>query len=160
MLRRLPSDPIPFRAPESRTLWALNGLPHTIARELEQWLDALGELPLEEWIRIGERCASREHEFVTTTRACRRVEKAIDQQKLEVTAWLVRDLVETATDHVRRDMARRPRRVRAQLAVARMAAEWAALAMACQASLQPADREVLSVPFAAVPSPPRGSATA
>lgn len=160
MLRRVQSDPIPFRTPESRTLWVLNGLPHTIARELEQWLDALGELPLEEWVRIGERFASHEHGFVTTTRACRRVEKAIDQQKLEVTAWLVRDLVETATYPVQRELARRPRRVRAQFALARMAAEWTALAMACQASLQPADREVLCAPFTAVPSRPRGSATA
>ena len=159
MLRRVPSDPIPFRTPESRTLWVLNGLPHTIARELEQWLDAVGELPLEEWVRIGERFASHEHGFVTTTRACRRVAKAIDQQKLEVTAWLVRDLVETATYHVQREMARRPRRVRAQLAVARMAAEWAALAIACQAPLQSAEREVLCAPFGE-PSPRRGSATA
>jgi hypothetical protein len=158
MLRRGQSNPLPARARESRSLWALNGLPRATARELEQWLDALRDVPLEAWIRIGDRCASREYDL-TTTRACRRVDRAVAEQELEVSAWLVRDLVETATDHLRHESSGRPRSVRAQIAVGRMAAEWAALAIACQTWLQPADRDLLCAPFAR-PARRQGSATA
>jgi hypothetical protein len=138
---------MPARAAEPRTLWALNGLPESTARGLEQWLDSLGGLSLDEWMRVGEGCLQREHSMLAMTRACARVEKAIAAHELGVTAWLVRDLVETATHHVRRQGARRSRRTRSQLAVARMAAEWAALAMATQQFIGAADLDALCAPF-------------
>jgi len=159
MLRHGRSKSIPGRAAVSQTLWALNGLPEDGARDLEQWLDTLRELPLEEWIHIGERCASHEHASLAAMRACARLERAIAEHELDVTGWLVRDLVETATYHVRREMSHQPRRVRHQLVAARRAAEWAALAMACGAWLQPEDHNLLRAPFAP-PSRARDSATA
>lgn len=158
MLHRGRSKSIPARAAVSQTLWALNGLPEDGARDLEQWLDTLRELPLEEWIRIGERCASGDHGSLAAMRACTRLETAIAERELYVTGWLVRDLVETATYHVRREIRHQPRRVRQQLVAARRAAEWAALAMACGPWLQPADHNLLRAPFA--PSRARDSATA
>jgi hypothetical protein len=147
MLRSAPSIPMPARAAEARTLWALNGLPDTTARYLERWLDALAALPLDEWTRIGQQCVQRDHAMLAMTRACSRVETAIADHDLAVTAWLVRDAVETATYHVRRHAACQPRRVRAQLTVARMAAEWAALALATQPWLTAGDLNDLCAPF-------------
>ncbi len=123
------------------------GCPTSTACGLERWLDSVGELTLTEWTRIGSECAQRDHALLAMTRACVRVENAIAANELAVMAWLIRDAVETVTDHVRRQAARQSRRVRSQLAVARMAAEWAALAMATQQFIAPADLDTLCAPF-------------
>jgi hypothetical protein len=147
MPRSAPSIPMPARAAERRTSWALSGLPESTARGLERWLDSLGELTLAEWTRIGEQCMTRDQAMLAMTRACTRVEKAIATQELGVTAWLVRDMVETATFRVRQHAARRPRRVRSQIAVARMAAEWAALAIMTQQFIGATDLDTFCAPF-------------
>lgn len=143
MLRAAPTIPMVPRTAEPQRLWALNGLSDSTAVSLEPWLDALAALPLDAWLRAGERCAQRDHAALAMTRACVRIEKVLAAHDLVVTAWFVRDAVETATWHVRRQAARQPRRVRAQLAVARMAAEWSALAIATQAWLDPDDLDAL-----------------
>lgn len=147
MLRSAPSIPMPARAVESRTTWALSALPQSTARGLERWLDALATLSLDEWMRIGDRCLQRDESTLAMARACARIEKAISAHDLAVTAWLVRDVVETATYHVRRQGACRSRRARSQLAVARMAAESAALAMAAQPFIAATDLDLLCAPF-------------
>lgn len=147
MRRRAPSIPMPACADEPRALWALKGLPDTTAHNLERWIDALATLPIDAWLRAGNRCVQRDHTALTITRACGRVEKAIAAHELAVTAWFIRDMVETATWRVRRAAVRRPSRVRAELAVARMAAEWAALAIATQSWLDAADLDALLGPF-------------
>ena len=157
MSRRAPSQALIGTGAESRALWGLNGLPFATARDLEQWLDEIAGLPLEGWLRIAERCTAADQALLPMARACKRVERAIADQGLEFTAWLVRDLVETATHHVRHTATRQPRQVRARLAVARMAAEWAALAKACEPWLSPDDSMLLCGPFTA-PSERRTSA--
>jgi hypothetical protein len=146
MPRSAPSIPMPARAAE-RTCWALSGLPECAARGLERWLDSLDELTLAEWTRIGEQCTKRDQAMLAMTRACARVEKAIAAHELGVTAWLLRDMVETATSRVRQHAARRSRRVRSQIAVARMAAEWAALAMMTRQFIAAADLDTFCAPF-------------
>lgn len=131
-------------------LWTLQGLPPASAQRLERWLDTLATIPLAEWIRIGERCFSRDGALLTTTVACAHVERAIEEHELQVTAWLVRDLVETTVFGIRQAAARGPRRIRAQIAIARMAAEWAALAIATEAWITEADRDVLCGAFGAL----------
>ncbi|HSQ29475.1 MAG TPA: hypothetical protein VLN49_06490 [Gemmatimonadaceae bacterium] len=157
MFRRAPSSATPGTGAESRVLWILNGLPHTTGREVEQWLDALAELSLDEWIRVAERCAVVEYTALPMTRACERIERVIAEQGLEFTAWLVRDLVYSASYPVRRAGMRQPGRMRARIAVARMAAEWAALAKTCRPWLSPTDHDLACAPFAE-PFPRRDSA--
>ena len=81
MLHHGRSKSIPARAAVPQTLWALNGLPEDGARDLEHWLDTLRELPLEEWIRIGERCANGDHGSLAAMRACTRLERAIAERE-------------------------------------------------------------------------------
>lgn len=157
MARRAPSRALTGTSSASRALWALNGLPHAAARDLEQWLDEIAELPLDAWLRVADRCTAADQASLLMARACTRVERAIADQGLEFTAWLVRDLVETATHHVRHTASRQPRQMRARLTVARKAAEWAALAKACQPWLSPDDNVLLSAPFSA-PAELRASA--
>lgn len=157
MFRRAPSSAMIGHSAETRPLWVLNGLPHAAARDVEQWLEHIGQLSVDEWLRIAERCDSIDRAPLATTRACRRIERIIATEGLEFTAWLVRDLVESATHTVRHAASRQPRQVRARISVARVAAEWAALAKACQQWLSPAELDLLCGPFAE-PSLRRASA--
>ena len=147
MSRSAPFSLAASRSDESRPLWVLNGLPPTTAGDVERWLDRLAQLSLDEWLRIADRCSGAHQAPLPLSRACRRVERIIAGQGLEFTAWLVRDVVETATYHVRLAATRRPRGVRARVAVARMAAEWAALAKACRPWLSPEEHDLLCAPF-------------
>ena len=148
MLGRARSESMLERGTQSRTLWALNGLPPATVFDVEDWLDSLAELPLDGWLRIAERCAVSDQSSLPATRACQRIERLITDNGLEFTAWVVRDLVETATFPVRQAAGERPRIVRARLSVARMAAEWAALAKMCRPWLAPADHDLLCGLFA------------
>jgi hypothetical protein len=127
------------------TLWGLNGVPDRSARRLEQWLDVLAELTADEWIDIADRARSRDARGVSS--ACARVELAISAHELEVTAWFIRDLVETAVLRAHPLTLARSRRVRSQLAIARSATAWAALAHATAQWLAPSDHDLLLAPF-------------
>ena len=148
MFGRAHSDAISEHRMQSRTLWALNALPPATAVDVEEWLDALTELGLDDWLRVAERCVATSHESLPLTRACQRVDRLIGDRGLEFTAWLVRDLVETATYQARQAASGRPRILRARLSVARMAAEWSALAKMCRPWLASADHDLLCRPFA------------
>lgn len=128
-------------------LWTLYGLPPASALRLERWLDALHTIPTAEWIRIGEQRLCGDGALLTATSACSHIERAIEQQNLHVTAWLVRDSVETTVFGVRQTTANGPRRIRAHIAIARMAAEWAALAIATEAWIPRVDVETMCAPF-------------
>jgi hypothetical protein len=127
-------------------LWGLSGVPERSARRLEQWLDSLADLTVDEWIDIAHHSSIRDARDLAS--ACARVDRAIVAHELEVTAWFIRDLVETAVQPGRSPTLRRSRHARSQLAVARSAAEWAALALAMEHWLAPSDRALLWAPFA------------
>lgn len=128
------------------TLWALAGLPSDSALKLEAWLDSLAELSLTEWMHIGRTVGSRPA-LMTLGSACRGVDDLIERQSLGLEAWLIRDLVETTTYHIERAASRLSRRAQSELAIARMAAEWAALGVAVESWL-PADQlSILIRPF-------------
>jgi len=135
---------------QAQGLWTLRGLPAASAQRLERWLDALRAIPVEEWIRIGEQRLCGDRALLTATSACSHIERAIEQQDLHVTAWLVRDSVETTVYGIRQATTRGPRRMRAHIAIARMAAEWAALAIATEAWISRADVETMCAPFESI----------
>ena len=147
MIGRVRSDSTRESGARSHALWTLRTIPPETVFELEDWLDSLGELSLDRWVSIAGCCATSDRASLPITRACQRVERAITEQGLEFDAWLVRDLVETATFRARQAASDRPRSVRARLSVARMAAEWAALAKLCRPWLPSADYELLCTPF-------------
>lgn len=147
MFGRAPSGDVSGRGAPPRSLWALTGLPPATARELEDWLDSLGDLPLDAWVRVADRCGAIDYASLPASRACQRIERLIDEHGLEFTAWLVRDFVETATFHLRQSANDRPRILRARLSLARMAAEWSALAKMCRPWLAPAEHDLLCAAF-------------
>ena len=147
MSRRALFSAAPDRASDAQPLWVLNGLPAPTAREVESWIEQVGDLPLDSWIRIADRCSTADQPTLVLTRACKRIERVIADQGLQFTAWLVRDLVDGATHRVRLETARQPRRLRARLSMARMAAEWAALAKACRPWLSAEDHDLLCAAF-------------
>ena len=147
MSRSAPFSLATGRGDESQPLWVLNGLPPEAARDVEQWLDALARLSLDAWLQMAAHCSAPDQAPLPLTRACSRVERIIADQGLEFTAWLVRDLVDTATHRVRHAAGRQSRQVRARVAVACTAAEWAALAKACRPWLSADDHDLLCAPF-------------
>ena len=150
-----PARPVSaLSAAEVPALWTLDGVPVASARRLECWLDALATIPMTEWIRVGERCIHSRDALLTTTVACSHIERVVDAQGLHVTAWLVRDMVETTVFDIRQQAAHAPRRVRAHIAIARMAAEWAALAIATEAWIPRADLETMCAMFESIVSAP------
>ena len=123
----LPATPAP-------AAWMLDDLPVPSAQRLDQWLDALAALPMTEWTRIGDRCLDGDW-ALATSRARSHIERAIEMHQLHVSAWIVRDLVQTAVFDVRHQTLRAPRSIQRRTAVAVAAAEWAALAIAMEAWL-------------------------
>src|SRR5262245_61966515 len=94
-------------------LWALDGVPRDSALKLEAWLESLSALSPADWARVGRACASSD-ELAALASACRAAERVIDANNLGVAAWLIRDLVETTTYHVRHSGARSSRRARSE----------------------------------------------
>jgi hypothetical protein len=72
----------------------LAGLPALSAHTLDRWLDALHELTREQWARVAEESASpdvaRHADGIQ-----RAIAAAIQQHRLDVAAWFLRDAVET-----------------------------------------------------------------
>jgi hypothetical protein len=127
-------------------LRALDGLPNESAFALERWLDALAELPFDRWIAVGRACARDMSEY--RPHAARALLEAIvADRQIELTAWFIRDMVKTAAYAAAIAASRTSHSVRRDVAVARSAADWAALAIATQTWIPCADREALCAPF-------------
>jgi hypothetical protein len=126
---------------------ALDGLPNESASALESWLDALAEWPLDRWIAVGRACARdvSGHQQSVTARAL--LEAIVADQQLELTAWFIGDMVKTAAYSAATAASRASQSVRRDFAIARLAADWAALAIATQTWLPRADRDALCAPF-------------
>ena len=113
------------------------------SRSVERFLDALQELSLDGWCAaVAIACANARY-----TDAQIAVSAAIAKHDLALTAWFIRDMVETAIHGAKLLAVRRPPRTRRALASARAAAEWAALATAVRPRLQPIHHDVLCEPF-------------
>lgn len=123
MPRRAPCTAATGRKPDVQPRWLLNALPPATARELDAWIEHIAELPLDAWLRVADRCAAPGQAPLALTRARKRIDNIVASQGLELTAWLVRDLVDGATHRVRTEAARHSWRVRARLSIARTAAE-------------------------------------
>lgn len=131
-------------------LQALDGLPAESAVALERWLDALAELPLDRWIAVGRACAHHTSDRQQRMTSSALLEAVVADQQLELTAWFVGDMVQTAAHAATTAASRTRRSTRRDFAAARSAADWAALAMATQAWLPRVDRDALCAPFDAV----------
>jgi hypothetical protein len=129
---------------------ALDGLPAESASALERWLDALAELPLDRWLAVGQACtrdvAGRQRRVTSTAL----LEAIVSDQRIELAAWFIGDLVQTAAYPATRAAARARRSTQRDFAVARSAAGWAALAIATRTWLPRADHDALCAPFDAV----------
>lgn len=125
----------------------LDGLPPESACALESWVDALAELPLDYWIAVGRACPRDLHSRQQRAAARALLEAIIAHRQIEVTAWLIGDMVQTAAYAATTAASRARRSERRDFAAARSAADWAALAIAAQAWLPRVDRDALCAPF-------------
>lgn len=128
-------------------LQALDGLPVESAVALERWLDALADLPLDRWIAVGRACAHHASDRRQRTTSTALLDAIVADQRLELTAWFIGDMVQTAAHAAAIAASRAGRFKRRDFAAARSAADWAALAMAAQAWLPRVDRDALCAPF-------------
>jgi hypothetical protein len=129
---------------------ALDGLPAESASALERWLDALAELPFERWVALGQACtrdSGARQQRVTSSAI---LEAVVADQRIELAAWFIGDMVQTAAYAATRAAARTRRSTQRDFAVARSAADWAALAIATRTWLPRADHDALCAPFDAV----------
>jgi hypothetical protein len=129
---------------------ALDGLPVEAASEVEQWLDALAQLPPEHWFAVGRACASDVSGRRRRATARALLEAIVADQRIALTAWFIRDMVQTAAHSAAGAASRARPSARRDFATARSAAAWATLAIATQAWLPCVDRQALCAPFDAV----------
>lgn len=129
------------------SLWALDGLPSRSASAVECWLDTLHEFSLEDWLSVARAFSSDASALSRRAAARQAITRLIADHRLEVVAWFIRDCVATARFRASALAAGVPLRDRRDVARAAGEAEWAVLAIATEAWLQLADRDLLSAPF-------------
>lgn len=129
------------------TLQTLDGLPAESAVALERWLDALAELPFDRWIAVGRACAHHASDRQQRMTSSALLEAIVADQQLELTAWFIGDMVQTAAYAAATAASRGRRSTRRDFAAARSTADWAALAIATQTWLPCVDRDALCAPF-------------
>jgi hypothetical protein len=122
---------------------SLGALPGNEARAVERLLDSLHELPLDRWCAaaIVSSMSARYEEAQSA------VFTTISNHELALTAWLIRDMVETAAHSAERLAVRKSLRIRRAFASARVAAEWATLATAVRPWILPVYHDALLEPF-------------
>jgi hypothetical protein len=128
-----------------RAFSPLFGLPRRSAHALERWLDALHAFSCDDWIAIARSADALS--AANCDNARKAISEAITRHRLHLTAWFIRDMVDTAACVMTLNGAGATRRSRHQFAQGRMHAEWAALAIATQCWLSPRDYDVLCCPF-------------
>ncbi|HTJ22750.1 MAG TPA: hypothetical protein VL383_10170 [Gemmatimonadaceae bacterium] len=138
--------------PERRMLWqsvwGLEYVPPRSARKLVSWLDRLFDLPHDDWLAIADAVRRDSSRLERVGAARQRLAAIVSEHRLELVAWFVRDLVDTAVHHALRRDSSRDRESRAAAGAARDAAYLAALAIAARNWLTDADYQELSAPFA------------
>ena len=109
--------------------------------------DQLVDLPLSTWLAIGESIAADRDGLAVRRNAWHAVETAIGDHGLGVSAWYVRDTVETAAFLVSRGTWQWSGHERRVFAAAHGGAESAALALLARAHLSADVLSVLLAPF-------------
>lgn len=114
------------------------------------FVDRLAELPAPEWVRIGRIVASDAAAVPVRRRAWTIVDEAITTLCFAVTAWCIRDAVETAACLASRTAPEWSRDGRLMFAATHGAAEAAALALLVRAHVDRDSVGVLCAPFGAL----------
>ncbi len=140
LMRRLRAAPLSPPAAEQP--------PASLGR-VDAFLDHLVELPLAEWLAIGEAVVAARERVPVRQRAWDELEATLVSGRLGVTMWCVRDAVDTAAHIATREAYRWSRQERGTFAAAHGAAEVAALALLARDDLSTETYRALTVPFAA-----------
>jgi hypothetical protein len=121
--------------------------PHKASRDLECWLDALCELDADAWRAIGRAYAGGTD--VARMHAARRALAAlVSRECADVEVWMLRDQIETICHVAAGRGCDASRAARREFLAARVAAEWATLAIAFGDRIPIADASLLREPFA------------
>lgn len=151
MSRQLQSGSAEFVADSANAMRLLDGLAVDAEHALDRWLDALGQLPMADWLAVGRADANG----ASSHAARARVESILAAEGLTLTGWLIRDFVATTTYPASRSARACTRQEQDAFAAARQAAVWAALAVATRSWLTDSETDTLCGPFDAVI--PRGA---
>lgn len=128
---------------------ALTPIEEEALLSVDSFVDRLVELPLFMWLAIGIELMAEPEGLVVRQRAWCDVEAAIAEAGLGITAWHVRDAVETTACLVSRRQSRWSRAERCRFAATHGAADAAALALLAQPHIPAETLRVLRRPFAA-----------
>ena len=116
---------------------------------LDAFLDRLIELPLAEWLAIGNSVVAERDRVFVRQQAWNELEAALLHGRFGVAVWRVRDAVDTAAYIAARESHTWSRHERGTFAAAHGAAETAALALLARDHLSPVTYGALTGPFAA-----------
>jgi hypothetical protein len=142
LMRRLRAAPLsPPEAEPPRATASLG--------RVDAFLDQLVELPLAEWLVIGEAVVAARERVPVRQRAWDELEAKLVSGRLGVTVWSVRDAVDTAAHIATRESHQWSRQERGTFAAAHGAAEVAALALLARDELPTETYRALTVPFTA-----------
>lgn len=112
------------------------------------FIDRLVELPARHWIAVGQSITNDRACLSVRQQACEHLSAILERRALGLSAWRLRDAVETAACLVRRTSPRSSRHEGTMLATAHAAAETAALALLARADLPAEILKLLLSPFA------------
>jgi hypothetical protein len=115
---------------------------------VDTFADEMSALPVEKWLEVGRTLVADEAAASRRATAIAALEATIDRRGLGVTAWYVRDAVDTGAYLASHAVPRWTSADRRIFAAAHGAAEDAALALLARDHVAPADFEVLFAPFA------------
>lgn len=131
-------------------LWILRGIPARSACLLEAWLDALSDLPLDDWLRIAADCRRASLDSTPQCVARRAAAVAIEQRHLDVTAWFIRDAVASVTHEASGRLRESRSCSPSDIGLVCRATEWAGLAIALETWLDSSVHDELCAPFQAL----------
>lgn len=116
---------------------------------VDTFLDQLVDLPLAEWLMIGEALVADRDHVAVRRRAWDELEETLLRSRLGLAVWEIRDAVDTAAFIATRESHRWSRHERRTFAAAHGAAEAAALALLVRGDLPTDTYRALTAPFAA-----------
>ena len=111
--------------------------------------DRLAELPVLAWLTVGRTLIDNPSTYALRETPYAILEATINNRGLSVTAWYVRDAIETSAYYASHAIVKWTSKERRAFAAAHAAAEDAALALLAREHLRAADFAALSAPFAA-----------
>jgi len=110
--------------------------------------DRLAELPLSEWLAVGRTLVEDPSIYAHRETPYAILETTVNDRRLGVAAWYVRDAIETSAYYASQPMKRWTSAERRAFAAAHAAAEEAALAILARVHLGAEDFAALCAPFA------------